>query len=249
MNKVIIGDCIEKLKDIEKDSIDMILTDLPYYGVVDSDWDNNWKNENDFLLWVNEIIINFDRILKNNTNIFLFTGRKYNRHINFMLDKFFIEKRTIIWARKRNRTTTFGNSLTSGYEPISYYSKGNGIYNKIKVLPTRPDLKKRYETHPYLKDGILLSDLWDDIPALPYNSKNKLNHKTQKPLELIKRIIQIGSKEGDVILDATAGVLTTLNASLELGRGCICIEKEKQYVDEALNNIPFLKFNKIEVVE
>jgi site-specific DNA-methyltransferase (adenine-specific) len=247
MYKIIIGDCLLKLKEISNNYIDMILTDLPYYGVVDSQWDNQWKNEEDFLEWIHKIIVEFDRVLKDNTNLFLFTGRKYNRHINLILDKYFIEKRTIIWTRKRNRTTTFGNSLSSGYEPISYYSKGNGVFNKIKVMPQRKDLRERYEKHPYLNKGILLSDVWGDISALPHNSKEKLNHQSQKPLKLIKRIIELGSKENDVILDATAGVLTTLNACTELNRQCICIEKNKDYVNDAIKSIPFLKFNKIQI--
>ena len=127
--------------------------------------------------WLEKLIEEYDRILKNNSNLFLFSGRQYNRYLNLILDKYFIEKRIIIWARKRMYNSTRGNALSSGYEPISFYSKGdNPIFNKIKVLPTREDLRKRYEKHSYLKDGVALSDVWDDIPALPYNSKEKLNH-------------------------------------------------------------------------
>ena len=129
--------------------------------------------------------------------------------------------------------STRGNALSSGYEPISFYSKGdNPIFYKIKVLPTREDLRKRYEKHSYLKDGVALSDVWDDIPALPYNSKEKLNHSSQKPLKLIERIIKIGSNENDVVLDSCAGVLTTAEACENLNRKYICIEINDKYIKQ-----------------
>ena len=233
MNKILHGDSLDLLKDMDDNSVDMILTDLPYFRVVGDDWDNQWETENDYFDWLEKLIEEYDRILKNNSNLFLFSGRQYNRYLNLILDKYFIEKRIIIWARKRMYNSTRGNALSSGYEPISFYSKGdNPIFNKIKVLPTREDLRKRYEKHSYLKDGVALSDVWDDIPALPYNSKEKLNHSSQKPLKLIERIIKIGSNENDVVLDSCAGVLTTAEACENLNRKYICIEINDKYIKQ-----------------
>tara|TARA_Y100000034_G_scaffold101112_1_gene125134 strand:- start:29 stop:760 length:732 start_codon:yes stop_codon:yes gene_type:complete len=232
-NEILHGDCLNLLKDLDDNSMNMILTDLPYFGIVNDEWDNQWKSENDYFNWLEMLVIEYNRILKNNSNIFLFSGRQYNRHLNLILDKYFIEKRIIIWARKRMYNSTRGNALSSGYEPISFYSKGdNSIFNKIKVSPTREDLKKRYEKHSYLKNGIILSDVWDDIPALPYNSKEKLNHSSQKPLKLIERIIKIGSNENDIILDSCAGVLTTAKACKNLNRKYICIEIDNNFIKQ-----------------
>lgn len=230
-NKIIFGDCIEQLKELEDNSIDMICTDLPYFRVVKENWDNQWKMEIDYFDWLNILIIEYNRVLKNNSNIFLFSGRKYNRYLNLILDKFFIEKRVIIWVRKRMYNVTRGNSLASNYEPISFYSKGESpIFNKLKVLPSRKDLIDRYKTHPYLKDGIVLSDVWSDIFALPHNSIEKLNHPTQKPLKLIERIIELGSNKNDIVLDSCAGVLTTAKACMNLNRQYICIENNIKYI-------------------
>ena len=137
MNKILHGDSLDLLKDLDDNSVDMILTDLPYFRVVDDDWDNQWETENDYFDWLEKLIEEYDRILKNNSNLFLFSGRQYNRYLNLILDKYFIEKRIIIWARKRMYNSTRGNALSSGYEPISFYSNGdNPIFNKIKELPT-----------------------------------------------------------------------------------------------------------------
>ena len=79
MNKILHGDSLDLLKDMDDNSVDMILTDLPYFRVVDDDWDNQWETENDYFDWLEKLIEEYDRILKNNSNLFLFSGRQYNR--------------------------------------------------------------------------------------------------------------------------------------------------------------------------
>lgn len=228
---IIDGDCLQEMPKLPSNSVDMILTDLPYYGVVTDDWDNQWKSEEEYVLWLEQVIFEYDRVLKEGGNLFLFSSRQYNRKLNTILDSYFEEKRIIIWSRKRNRNTTRGKSLTSGYEPISYYSKGSGVFNNIKVQPQREDLRERYSKIPSLKDGVALSDIWNDIPAIAYNSKEKVAHSTQKPIKLFERIILIGSNEEDVILDSCAGSLTTAVACQNLNRNYICIEANKEYVE------------------
>ena len=135
-NKIYHGDCLEIMKQIPNGYIDHIICDLPFYQVVKDDWDNQWKNENDYINWCRNVIIEYKRIIKENGNLFLFTGRQYNRKIATILDEYFNEKRIIIWARKRNFNNTRGKALASGYEPICYYCNGdNGVFNNIKIKP------------------------------------------------------------------------------------------------------------------
>ena len=233
--ELIQGDCLEKMKDIPDGSIDVIICDLPFYKVVKEDWDNQWKTEEEYIAWSEEIIIQYKRLLKENGNIFLFTGRQYNRKISTILDKHFIEQRIISWSRKRNFNNTRGRALASGYEPICFYSNGlNSTFNTIKI---QSQSKRKEYTDGHLKDGITLSDVWDDIPALPHNAIEKVNHPTQKPIELIKRCIQIGTNEGDIILDNTMGSGTTGVACLETNRRFIGIEKDETYFEIAKKRI------------
>ena len=240
MNKILQGDCLELMKDIDDKSIDMILCDLPFYQVVKNDWDNQWKDENEYINWCKTVIIEYKRILKNNGNLFLFTGRQYNRKIAIILDEYFNEKRIIVWARKRNFNNTRGKALASGYEPICYYCNGdNGVFNNVKI---KPDTKRKEYVDGFLKDGITLSDVWNDISALPHNSKEKLNHPTQKPQKLIERIIQIGTNENELILDNCAGSFTTAIACLNMNRQYICMEKDETYFNIGKERIE--KWNK-----
>ena len=183
------------------------MVDLPYFNIVKNEFDNQWKTLDEYLNWVKscfEIII---PKLNDKSNIIVFTSRQYNRHIcNILDDLGLIEKRIIIWARKRGFNNTRGKALASGYEPICYYSKtNNGTFNNIKI---KVNSNRSEYTTGRLKDGITLADVWTDISALPHNSKEKTNHPTQKPEALLERIILASSNEGDIVFDPFAGSFT-----------------------------------------
>lgn len=237
MTKLYNGDCIEIMERLISEGIkvDCVICDLPYFQVVKNEWDNSWKTLDEYLNWVDRCFLLMDKLLKDNSNIILFTSRQYNRHICNRLDAMgFIEKRIIIWERKRMMNNTRGKSLSSGYEPICYYSKGDGVFNMIKVKPKTT--RKEY-TEGILKEGVNLSDVWSDIPALPHNSKEKVNHPTQKPLELMKRCVNVFSNEGDTVLDFTMGSGSTGVACMELNRDFIGIELNEEYYKIAENRM------------
>lgn len=227
INKIYNEDCLEGMKKLPDDSVDCVICDLPYYKVVDAEFDNQWKTEEDYLSFIKDIIIQYKRVVKQNGNIFLFTSRQLNRKICNILDEFFIEKRIIIWARKRGFNSTRGKALSSGYEPICYYCNGeNGTFNNLKV---KVDSKRPEYNTGFLKDGINLSDVWTDISALPHNSKEKTEHPTQKPEKLIERIILLGTNENDIILDSCMGSGTTAICAMNTNRQFIGFEASTEY--------------------
>jgi site-specific DNA-methyltransferase (adenine-specific) len=238
--KLVLGDCIDKLKELDDNSIDHIISDWPFYGVVEADWDNQWNTLNEYLDWAEMVIIEYKRIVKESGNVVIFTGRQYNRHICTILDKYFTEKRIIIWSRKRAFNSSRGNALSSGYEPICYYTNGGkGIFNTIKI---KPNTTRKEYTEGILKEGITLSDVWGDISALPHNSKEKLKHPTQKPYKLIERLVLMLSNEGDVILDNFAGSGTLGEVCINTNRECILIEKDVEYFELIKNRLDKYKF-------
>jgi len=223
------GDALELMKSVPDKSIDHIISDWPFYGVVTDDWDNQWKTESDYLKWCELVIIQYKRIIRENGNLLIFTGRQHNRKISILLDKYFTEKRIIIWARKRNFNNTRGMALASGYEPICYYTNGKtGVFNNIKV---KPKTDREEYTTGILKDGITMSDVWSDISALPHNSKEKLNHSTQKPYKLIERLVLQFTNENETILDTFAGSGTLGEVCVNNNRNCILMENKLEYVD------------------
>lgn len=227
------GDCYQILKDMNTQiKVDAIITDIPYFQVVENNWDNQWRDLSDYLDWCNSCFNYCYNLLKENGSLLIFTGRQYNRKICNELDKTFYEKRIIIWARKRAFNNTRGKALASGYEPICYYTKDekNYTFNNIKI---KVDSKRPEYTTGYLKDGITLSDVWSDIPALPHNSKEKVNHPTQKPIKLMERCVEMITNEGDTVLDFCMGSGSTGVACRNLNRNFIGIELNKEYFNIA----------------
>ena len=233
--KLILGDCLDKLKELDDDSVDHIITDWPFFGVVKEDWDNQWKDLVEYLEWAKKVIVEYKRVIKENGNLAIFTGRQYNRHISQILDEYFTEKRIIIWSRKRAFNSSRGKALSSGYEPICYYTNGDrGVFNTIKI---KPNTKRKEYTEGILKNGINLSDVWNDISALPHNSKEKLKHPTQKPYRLIERLVLMLTNEGDTILDNFAGSGTLGEVCINTNRKYILMEKEEEYFDLIKNRL------------
>lgn len=229
MNKIIHGDCILEINKMQKNSIDHLITDIPYYQIITNDWDNQWKSQKDYLQWMNEFFVSVNKVLKPDANLIVFTGRQLNRKIAILMDNLFIEKRIIIWGRKRNFNNTRGKALSSGYQPICYYSKSkNSVFNNLKI---KSDSKRKEYTEGILSSGICLSDLWNDIPALSHNNKEKTSHPTQKPVVLMQRCILMCSNPEQTILDPFAGSGSTGVAAQITNRNCIMIQQSKQYYD------------------
>ena len=233
MNTFLNIDCEQGILKLFENNIkvDAVISDLPYYCIVGNEWDNQWKNKEDYLDWVQRNLCSLKSILKPNASIMLFTSRQLNREIAYILDKLYKEQRIIIWARKRNLNNTRGKALASGYEPICYYTQGDAVFNNLKI---KPQTNRKEYTSGTLSEGVSLSDVWTDIPALPHNSKEKVNHPTQKPIKLIQRCIEICTNKGDTILDFCSGSGTTGIAAKILGRNFICIEKENTYHNIAI---------------
>lgn len=225
-----LGDCLELIKTLPSDSVDAVITDIPYFQVVSTDWDNQWSSVESYLNWLERVIVECERVMRQGSSLLMFTGRQYNPHINLLLQKYFTEKRVIIWARKRAFNNTRGKSLSSGYEPICYYTKGDAVFNTIKI---HPNTKRKEYTTGILKDGVNLSDVWLDIPSLPHNAKERVNHPTQKPIRLMERCVQMVTNRGGVVLDPFMGSGSTGVACKNTGRDFIGIEKEENYYNVA----------------
>ena len=230
MIKLYHNDCIDILKNMVDNNVvvDHIICDLPYFQVIKDDFDNQWDSVESYVDWFNSLLQYVKQIIKPGGNIILFCSRQNMwRMCRMLYENEFEENRTIIWARKRGFNNTRGKALASGYEPILFWSNGkSNTFNniKIKVDSNRPEYKTGI-----LKDGITLSDVWTDIPALPHNAKEKVDHPTQKPIKLMERIISLFTSEGDTILDFCMGSGSTGVACKNLNRNFIGIEKDLNY--------------------
>jgi site-specific DNA-methyltransferase (adenine-specific) len=97
-----------------------------------------------------------------------------------------------------------------------YKAKGLVVFSKSGI----PNLKYYLKESP----GVPLNDNWYDIPLIPASSTESLGYPTQKPIALLERIIQVSSKEGDVVLDPFCGCGTAIAAAEKLDRLWIGID-------------------------
>lgn len=224
MNDVtlIYGDSLTTLYDLVAQSIqvDAIITDPPY-NINQAEWDNDFN--------LSKIISLCKQLLKPNGNFVLFQGWSNVCETKQLLDQYFICQDWIIYDRIKGRGGK--KHLVSTREDILWYTNGDSYtFNKI------PSTIKKKTGGLGLKNGCefrALSNVWTDIsPIVPW-SKERVNHPTQKPVQLMKRCVELWTNEGDLVLDFTMGSGSTGVACKELGRRFIGIDNNEQYVNIA----------------
>ncbi len=102
MIELIQGDCLEKMKAIPDNSVDCVITDPPYYGVVNKKWDNDWKTRNDFINWLELVVIELKRVMKSNGSLYIFAGDKNCAYVQVMIDRHLTLLNNIVWHKTNN---------------------------------------------------------------------------------------------------------------------------------------------------
>ena len=98
------------------------------------------------------------------------------------------------------------------------------MYEEGKIIQTKPGTVPRQKRYLDENPGISLQDIWMDIGSIQSQSKERLGYPTQKPIELMTRIIELSSDPGDIVLDPMCGCGTTIVAAHKLKRKWIGID-------------------------
>jgi site-specific DNA-methyltransferase (adenine-specific) len=237
INKIITGNCLEVMKNIDDKSIDMILCDLPY-GTTACKWDTIIPFEP---LWVC-----YKRIIKDNGAIVLTASQPFTTDVINSNRKNF--KYLWVWNKKLS-----GSFQNAKYQPLRITEDVVVFGNKINYYPQMRKGKPRYKGHREKSDNSnsnVCNGLRKNADYVFYDSyfpvniieigntdKRSLVHPTQKPVALFEYLIKTYTNEGDLVLDNCIGSGTTAIAALRTGRNFIGIEKEQQYVDIANKRI------------
>lgn len=220
------GDCFEIMQELMSRGVkvDHIICDPPY-NINIADWDNNF----DF----DKMADYCYRIVKHAGNVILFCGWSQVCNMIQQVDKHFELKNWIIWDRIKGRGAT--KNLVSTREDILWYTNNpeptyHKMYSNIKKATRGMGDKNGHDTRA-------LTNVWYDIsPIVPWSSE-KTEHPSQKPVELMERIVNIWTNEGETVLDFTMGSGTTGVACRNLGRHFIGIEREEQWFNVAKERI------------
>ena len=209
INKIVNGDCLEVLEQVEDESVDLCIIDPPYNmdyhgrGKVNTftEIKNDKMDDVAHSSWLKKVIEELYIRLKNDTAIYVFVDfRNYPRFYN-VIKEYFDIKNCIVWDKC---SIGMGQSYRFQHEFIIYAVKG------------KPQLN-------FTKKNVA------DILRLKRDSVADYVHPTQKPVELMEKLVQYSSNVGDTVLDCFAGSGSTLVASKRNKRNFIGVEIEEKY--------------------
>jgi site-specific DNA-methyltransferase (adenine-specific) len=232
---LILGDCIEKMKEFPSHSIDLVLTDPPY-GTTQCKWDSVIPFD---LMWEQLL-----RIIKDNGAICLFGSEPFSSRLRISN----IEMFKYDWIYQKNKTTGFLNAKRqplNDNELISVFYKKQCIYNpqktKAEKVYKRGHVKKtKCDCYGVERNYFQIDDGLRYPTRIIYFDNNKTSqqfHPTQKPIDLLEYLIKTYTNQNDTVLDFTMGSGSTGIACQNLNRGFIGVEKDKEYFDIAQKRI------------
>ena len=239
MSFLLKGDCLEEMKKIEDNYVDLVLVDLPY-GQTACDWD---VKINLGLMW-NEL----DRICKSKCNYVFFTTTKFGFELIKSRPSWF--RYDLVWEKSVPVGFLSANKMPMrAHEMIYIFGKPgakNKIYNpqKTKGEP----YKRKAQAYPY-------KDVYGETCREGNENKTgdrhprsvqkfsqdclwkKTLHRTQKPLSICEWLIKTYSNENDVVMDFCMGSGSAIVACINTNRSCIGIEMNEEIYNIAKNRI------------
>lgn len=245
LNRVIVGDCIEKMNELPPESVDLIFADPPYNlqlngdlerpdqtkvdGVKES-WDK-FKSISDYDNYTKQWMSSARRILKPNGSIWVIGSYHNIFRLGYILqDLGFWLLNDVVW-RKVNPMPNFrGRRFTNAHETLIWASKTKSskyTFNYEAMKSLNGDLQMRSDWSLPICTG-------DERLK---NKDGKKIHPTQKPENLLNRVIMSSSNIGDTVLDPFFGTGTTGAVAKKLRRAFIGIEQDAKYALEAEKRI------------
>ena len=226
--KIIHGDALDKLRGLARNSFDLVCVDPPY-NMDKADWDS-YGSGKAFAEWARPWLKECQRVLKDSGSLYLFGINRMLSHIQHTLDDLGMEYRN--WITWDTIQGAGGGIWVNRYESILYYSKTRETYedsDSIK-LERHEENVREYKGKEYaFKDP---SNVWR-IPCVDDKHAERTIHPTQKPVELIERIIKASSPAQGNVLDCFIGSGTTGVACMKNARFCTGIEMNADYISIA----------------
>lgn len=101
--RLINADCLALLKTIPDNSIDLVATDPPYYKVKEESWDRQWATKTTFFEWLNEVLVEYHRVLKPTGSLYIFCGPYLAAETELIVGKTFRVLNHIAWRKPSGR--------------------------------------------------------------------------------------------------------------------------------------------------
>lgn len=262
-SQLILGDNLEVLRTLPSESIDLIYIDPPFfsgrnYNVIWGDTNevrsfyDIWEGGIDsYLVWLNARLWEMRRVLKKTGSIYVHCDWHASHYIKTEMDKIFGYenfRNEIVWSYQR--WTAASDSFQRTHDVILFYTKSTRDYQfspQMEPYSERSQHQAKRTTkivegkliQHYTEDAVReksMRDVWD-ISILNSQAKERLGYPTQKPEELLERIIKVSSNEGEVVADFFCGGGTTLAVAQKLKRNFIGCDSSRVAISVTLDRL------------
>ena len=251
--KLYIGDCLEVMETIASNSVDLVFADPPY-NIKKADWDQ-FDSEQEYINWSKKWIQEAARILKPTGSLYVCGFSEILADIKSPAMEFFDNCRWIVWHYKNK--ASLSNDWGRSHESILYFRKTKKYkFNVDNVRIPYSEHTLKYPTHPQAvtsqygngrqhywepnPDGAKPKDVLE-IPTTCNGMHEKTPHPTQKPEELLRKILYASSNEGDIVFDPFLGSGTTAVCAEQLRRKWIGCDLSIEYLEWAANRLELVE--------
>ena len=251
--KLFVGDALVWLRSIESESVDMVFADPPY-NIKKADWDD-FKTMQHYVAWSREWIKEAARVLKPSGTLYVCGFSEIIADVKVAVAPLFASCRWLIWHYKNK--ANLGKDWGRSHESIIHFRKSKDIvfnidhvripygahtlkypehpqaetsqYGKGNPKPDRDD----WTPHPM---GAKPKDVLE-IPTTCNGMEEKTPHPTQKPEELLRRLVLASSNPGELVIDPFSGSGTTLVVAEQLGRRWMGCDLNSQHNEWAIHRL------------
>jgi site-specific DNA-methyltransferase (adenine-specific) len=234
-NRVFCEDALTGVARIPDGSIDLIVADPPYGLGKDYGNDSDKLGAIAYLRWMEQWIDAALPKLKTNGSLYIFLTWRYSPEIFVMLKQRMTMVNEIVWDR---RVPSMGGStrkFSSVHDTIGFFVNSKDYHFDLDAIriPYDAETKKArsrsiFVGSKWLEMGYNPKDVWS-VSRLHREHRERADHPTQKPLEIVERMIKASCPPGGVVLDPFMGSGTTAVAARRCGRNFVGFELNAEY--------------------
>lgn len=246
------GDSIDWLASLDNESVDLIFADPPY-NIKKADWDS-FDSQEQYIEWSIQWINQASRVLKPSGSLYVCGFSEILANLKHPASKHFKHCRWLVWHYKNK--ANLGSDWGRSHESIIHFRKSDTFKLNIDDVRTPYGAHTlKYPSHPqavtsaYGKGASKQRENWVphpkgakpkdvlDIPTTCNGMGEKTPHPTQKPEELVRKLVLASSNEGDWVLDPFSGSGTTPVVAEQLNRHWLACDLDPQYNQWAIERI------------
>ena len=232
------GDCLEVMRGLEDNSIDLIVTDPPYGVGFSKGFDDSKEHvENNINAWLSEML----RVLKDGSHCYIFIPvKEIDLWVSGVKEAGF-EFMNLLATKTYTQNLYLNNNFSFNNQLVIYCSKGKAKrLNKVDFIPTSESWlkdKRNKNPKPYTYQYPAFLNYFSNEKTTSKRNNESGRHPCAKNVEFLEFLLQLSSDEGQVILDPFTGGGSTGVAAVNTYRDFIGVEKDEGYFKKAKERI------------